>query len=401
MDIIEEIMPVERLRFETGLKVFDWTVPREWKVNEAYFIDPEGVRHGDVNKNNLHLVSYSIPFQGSMPLSELRQHLHTLPEQPDAIPYITSFYRDYWGFCISHNELRSLAEGEYQVVVDSELYPGFVEIGEAVLPGETPEEIFFSSYLCHPSMANNELSGPLVMCFLYEMVEKMKKRRYTYRFVLSAETIGTIAYLSVRGRHLMEKMVAGYQMTCIGDRGDFTYKLSRREDTLADRAAKLTLSDRYPHTIIPFDPGNGSDERQYCSPGFNLPLGSLMRTMYSRYPEYHTSLDNKEFISFDSLCDSLEVAFEIVMAMESNYVYKNTVLYGEPQLGKRGLYPRMGTERECAEKVKAMMWLLNLADGSHDLFEIAERSGMSLRLLVPISEELCAAGLLLKKDAAG
>ena len=391
-------MPLEKLRFETGRKVLDWFVPKEWKIEDAYFIDPAGVKHADVKKNNLHLVSYSILFKGKVRLQELLEHLHTLPEQPEAIPYVTSYYHEYWGFCISHNELKSLIDGEYEVIINSELYPGVVEIGETVLPGDTHEEVLFSTYLCHPSMANNELTGPLVMAFLYELIKSMKIRRYTYRFVVVPETIGTICYLSTRGDHLIEHMVAGYQMTCLGDEGSFTYKLSRREDSSGDRAAKLILRDNSTHKIVCFDPGNGSDERQYCSPGYNLPMGSLMRTMYSRYPEYHTSLDNKEFISFDAMCESIKIAFEIVKALESNFIWKNTVKFGEPQLGRRGLYPTIGTERECTEKVKAIMWFLNLSDGNHDLFKIAERSGISVNLLQTACEELYQKGLLVKKE---
>lgn len=394
MDILSEIMPTERLRFETGRKVFDWTVPKEWVANDAYFIDPDGIKHAWFKENNLHLLGYSVPFKGKMSLSELRDHLYSLPDMPDAIPYATSYYSENWGFCISHDELQQLPEGEYQVHIDTELYPGAVEIAEAVLPGETNEEVLFSSYLCHPSMANNELSGPLVMAFLYDRIKNMPARRYTYRFVITTETIGTICYLSQRGEHLKNKLAAGYIMTCLGDPGPFTYKLSRQGDSLADRAAKTVLRDKFQHTVVPFSAGNGSDERQYCSPGFDLPMGSLMRTIYGSYRQYHTSLDNKDYISFNSLAESVEMYYSIVQALESNVVWENTVKYCEPQLGKRGLYHDIGTAKYLEQRIDAVCWLLNLADGEHDLLEIAERSGCKIELLARVAQELRSAGLI-------
>ena len=398
MDIIAELMPTERLRFETGRKVFDWTVPNEWVVRDAYLIDPDGVRRAEFKVNNLHLLGYSAPFAGTLSLDELRPHLYSLPDQPNAIPYLTSYYEERWGFCLTHEELQSLPQGRYQVVVDTQLKPGHVEVGEAVLPGETQEEVFFSSYLCHPSLANNELSGPLVMAFLYERLVGLPARRYTYRFAITPETLGAICYLSERGRHLKEHVVAGYQITCVGDAGNFTYKMSRRGNTLADRAAMLVLRD-LDHEIIPFDPYEGSDERQYCSPGFDLPFGSLMRSRYLHYPEYHTSLDNKDFIDFGAMIDSIDAYAAIAAALEGNVTWCNTVQYGEPQLGPRGLYSSLGGVKDVEERGRAMMWLLNLADGTRDLFAIAERSGQDVALLTSLAEELSAKGLLVKAKA--
>ncbi|MCK4302989.1 MAG: DUF4910 domain-containing protein, partial [Candidatus Eisenbacteria sp.] len=298
LGILAEVMPMERLRFPTGSRVFDWTVPREWLAREAYFVDPNGVRHADFKTHNLHLVGYSVPVTRTMPYDELRPHLYSLPDQPDAIPYVTSYYEDNWGFCLPHNELLQLPEGQYEVVIDSELHDGHVEIGEAVLPGESSEEVLFTSYLCHPSLANNELSGPLVAAFVYDELSRRTCRRYTYRFVLGVETIGTICYLSLRGDHLKHHLKAGYVLTCLGDPGCFSYKASRLQDCLADRAARILLRDKGDHIVFPFDPSSGSEERQYNSPGCNLPVGVLMRTRYADFPEYHTSLDNKDFISF-------------------------------------------------------------------------------------------------------
>jgi len=394
LDILAEIIPTERLRFQSGSRVLDWKVPLEWKANDAYLVDPLGQRRAEFKKNNIHLVGYSIPFRGKMNLSELKNHIYTMPEKPDAVPYVTSYYKERWGFCMTHTEFLGLPEGEYEIVVDTELYPGHVEIGEAVLHGDSAREVLFSSYLCHPSLANNELSGPLVTAFLYERIKRMPRRRYTYRFVLSAESIGTISYLSLRGTHLKEHLIAGYQMTCIGDPGQITFKTSRRGNSLADRAARIALRDHAPHSVIPFDPGNGSDERHYCSPGFNLPVGSLMRTMYSRYPQYHTSDDNKDFISFAAMMDSVEAAFKIVTCIEENHVWKNTEPFGEPQLGPRGLYPTITSEKELDATVQAMMWLLNYADGEHDLLDIAEISGQKITHLIERAEKLSVAGLL-------
>lgn len=392
LDILDELMPTERHRFPTGAQVFDWEVPREWEVRAAYLVDPQGRRRADFADNNLHLVAHSTPVRLTMSLDELRPHLHSLPDQPDAIPYVLSLYDESWGFCLADRELRALPDGDYEVVIDAELRPGHVEIGEAVLPGETEEEVLFSSYLCHPSMANNELSGPLALGFLYEQVAQLPRRRLTYRFVLTAETIGTLCYLSIRGDRLRERLSAGYMVTCVGDPGRFTLKLSRRADTLADRAACIVLRDTGEYTVTPFDPANGSDERQYCSPGFDLPVASVMRTMYSRYPEYHTSLDNRDLISFDALAESIAVYRRLVLALEANLFWRNTVAFGEPQLGKRGLYP--GTSTKAPLAVAPTMWVLNLADGEHDLLAIADRSGLPLADLAEAAEKLSAAGLL-------
>lgn len=394
LDILNEIIPTDRLKFPSGRKVFDWIVPDEWNARDAYFIDPKGIKHADFKCNNLHLVGYSVPFSGTMSLSELKSHLKSIPEQPRAIPYSISYYEKKWGFCLSHEELQSLPEGEYRVVVDTELKPGHVVLGEAVLPGKSDREVLFSTYLCHPSLANNELSGPLVMAFLYERMAALTERRYTYRFVIAPETIGSICYLSVRGDHLKKHLVAGFQMTCVGDAGNFTYKLSRRGDTLADRAAKLVLRDGGPHEIIPYDPYLGSDEKQYGSQGFNLPVGSLMRTRYLKYPQYHTSLDNKEFISFDAMAETVDAYVDVALSLEKNRTWRNTVIHGQPQLGRRGLYFTDGTPKSVNDRYRAMFWLLDMADGNHDLLAIAERSGQPLKTLMTVADHLHSAGLL-------
>lgn len=392
LDVLADLIPTERHRFPTGTKVFDWEVPREWEVHEAYLVDPDGRRRADFAAHNLHLVAHSTPVRARMPLSGLRPHLHSRPDLPDAIPYVLSLYAENWGFCLADRELRELPDGEYEVVIDSELRPGHVEIGEAVLPGESEDEVLFSSYLCHPSLANNELSGPLAIAVLFDRLRRRPRRRLTYRFMLGAETIGTLCFLLLRGAHLQQHLRAGYVVTCVGDRAPFTLKTSRRGNSLADRAARQVLRETGEHVVIPFDPGNGSDERQYCTPGFNLPVASVMRTMYSCFPEYHTSLDDKSFIDFDRLVESVTVYERIVDALEHNVVWWNTVQFGEPQLGTRGLYP--GTNTNAPFELKPTMWMLNLADGQHDLLAIAERSGQPLAGLVDAATKLSAAGLL-------
>jgi aminopeptidase-like protein len=392
LDILAEVIPTERHRFATGTKVFDWEVPREWEARTAYLVDPEGRRRANFAEHNLHLVAHSVPIHTRMSLQELRPHLHSRPDLPDAIPYVLSLYDENWGFCLADRELRELPEGEYEVVIDSELRPGHVEVGEAVLPGESEDEVLFSSYLCHPSLANNELSGPLAIAFLYDRLSRRPRRRLTYRFLLGAETIGTLCFLSLRGRHLQEHLRAGYVVTCVGDSGPFTLKTSRQSRSEADRAAELVLREVSQHSVIPFDPGNGSDERQYCSPGFDLPVASVMRTMYSCFQEYHTSLDDKSFVDFGALAETITVYERIVDALEHNLVWCNTVQFGEPQLGKRGLYP--GTNANAPFHLKPTMWMLNLADGKNDLLAIAERSGQPLGGLIDAATKLSAAGLL-------
>lgn len=394
LDILGEVIPTTRLRFPTGMSVFDWTVPKEWVPRDAYFVDPRGVKHAQFKEHNLHLLGYSAPFAGRMPLSELKQHLFSLPEQPAAIPYLTSYYRERWGFCLSHDELQSLPNGEYDVVVDTALVEGHIEVGEAVLPGHTDDEILFTTYLCHPSLANNELSGPLVLAFLYEQLAARADRRYTYRFAVMPETIGAICYLHERGDYLRRHLTAGYVLTCIGDAGPITYRSSRRGNTVADRAASLVLRGHGAHEILPFDAFEGSDEKQFCSPGFDLPVGSVMRTRNYRYPEYHTSLDNKALISFPAMRVVIDVLLRITSALEANTMWANTVKFGEPQLGKRGLYSSLGGDHDLQQSTRALLWVLNLADGTRDLLAIAEQSGLALDLVSAAAAELARTGLL-------
>jgi len=394
LKILSEIVDLNISEIPSGTACFDWVVPPEWNAKEAWIKDSHGNIIVDFKNNNLHLLGYSVPFKGRMSLSELKSHLYTLPEQPDLIPYQTSYYKERWGFCITHNQLLSLEDGEYEVYIDSSLNPkGSMTIADALIKGETEEEVLLSTYICHPSMASNELSGPLISSFLYQLL-KTKKLRYTYRFVFVPETIGSICYLSMYGRHLKEKLVAGFVITTIGDDGKFTYKKSRRENALPDRATELVLKQQEKDYIIENFSPIGSDERQYCSPGFNLPVGSLMRTRYGKYKEYHTSADNKDFISFDAMQQSINTYFDILNLIEANHKYINKIQFCEPQLGKRGLYPTLISQKENADFVSVMMWLLNLADGTNDLIDIANRSKAPYKLLIDIAQQLVCKNLL-------
>lgn len=396
--IIKELIPIELTEVPTGTQVFDWTIPKEWNIKDAYILTPDGKKICSLGENNLHVINYSVPVNREMSFEDLRGHLRYIEEMPDAIPYVTSYYKENWGFCMSYNDFVKLPkEGMYKVVIDSTLENGHLTYGDYLLKGDSDREVLFSTYLCHPSMANNELSGPLVQAFLYHKIAALPKRKYSYRFLFAPETVGVIAYLHRYGQHLKEKLDAGYVLTCCGDTGDFVYKQSKHIHSLADRVAKHVLKhNAIPYSVIPFSVG-GSDERQYCSPGFNLPVGSLTRSMYQRYKEYHTSLDNKNFISFEAMEKTVDTYFEFVKALELNDQYVNTIPYCEPQLGKRGLYPASVNPEESREAVHNRMHLLSYADGEHDLIEIAELKDRPVRVFVDDIQQLLDNGILVKK----
>lgn len=402
LDILTELIPdLRQIEVPAGTECFDWNVPPEWNPHEAWIKDANGEVIVDFADNNLHLLGYSEPFEGTLSFEELEPHLYAIPEHPDWIPYLTSYYARRWGFCLTQRQLDSLdRNADYMVKVDTTLDDGgSMSVGEVILPGESSEEILFSTYICHPSLANNELSGPLVTAYVYNQLLQREHRRYTYRFVFVPETIGTIYYLSQHGLRFKEELAAGFVVTCVGDPGAFTYKKSRRGDSLPDRATLAVLGQTEDEfTVEEFFPG-GSDERQYCSPGFDLPVGSLMRTRYGKYDEYHTSADDKSFVSFDAMVGTGDKFLEVIDLMENNDVYINTMPFGEPQLGKRGLYPTLGSQRQHGDAVQAMMWLLNLADGDHDLIEIVERSGASYRLLIELLPKLLEEGLLVRQGS--
>ena len=357
----------------SGTNVFDWTVPNEWHVSEAYIMTPEGKKICDFSINNLHLVGYSIPFRGKMRLEELQKYLHSLPEQPNAIPYITSYYQERWGFCLTQEQRDDLVDGEYEVVIDSKLFAGQLNYGELILPGESDEEIFLSTYVCHPSMANNELSGVVVATYLAKWLSDLKVRRYTYRFVFIPETIGSIVYLSKNYVNLKKKVIAGFNISCVGDERSYSYLPSRNGNTISDKVAKHVLKwidiDYVSYSWL----DRGSDERQYCSPGIDLPIASILRTKYGEYPEYHTSLDNLDKVVTPKGLDggywALRKALELI---EKNRIYKTKFLC-EPQLSKRGLYPNLSTKK-TKEKVMKILNLISFCDGENSLLDIAEKT---------------------------
>ncbi len=395
LDIIGEQVELERLRFKSGQAILDWIVPNEWSIRDAYIVDPAGNKRAEFTKSNLHVMNYSAPFRGRLSLSELKSHLYTHPDLRQAIPYLTTYYKERWGFCISQDEFDSLPAGEYEAVVDTELKPGELVVGEAFLPGTSTREVMFSTYLCHPSLANNELSGPLVAMLLYRRLEAKRDRRLGVRFVFAAETIGSIAYLSVRGGELKARLDAGFQITCVGDGGPFTYKRCREPGQLTDRTAELVLRERgAAHTFREYDPGDGSDERQWSSPGFNLPVGSLMRTMYGEYPEYHSSLDDKSLMRFDAMVELVDTYEQIYDAINVNRTYLNLKPHGEPNLGRRGLYPTLGVTGQRELEHKAILWVLNLSDGKHDLLEIARLGRLPLSVVAEAAHKLEIAALL-------
>jgi aminopeptidase-like protein len=371
----------------SGAKVFDWTIPKEWNIRSGFIENTQGNKIVDFRWNNLHVVSYSTPVDSWISLSELQQHLHSLADQPDAIPYVTSYYNDYWGFCISHHERQKLPEDTYHVYIDSDLKDGFLTYGECVIPGELDAEIFLSTYVCHPSMANNELSGPSVVALIARWLAS-ERRRFTYRIVFVPETIGSITYLSRHVKHLKEKVLAAFNVSCVGDDRAYSYVTSRYGNTFADKVALnvLSLSDCSFTKYSFLD--RGSDERQYCSPGVDLPMVTLSRSKYGTYPEYHTSLDNLDLVSWEGLAGGYELVKNCIEVIERNRTYK-VKCKGEPQLGKRGLYPPI-SEKKSYDCVKTMMDFIAYCDGTNDLIDISNIIGRPVRELMPLAQQLAA-----------
>ena len=376
----------------TGTPALDWIVPREWNVRDAWVKNQRGERVIDFQEHNLHLMSYSVPVHGWFTRAELNEHLHSLPAQPDLIPYRTSYYVDAWGFCLAHSQRLALPDELYEVCIDSTLAPGSLTYGELLLPGETDEEVLISSHICHPSLANDNLSGLAVATFLAQYLAQAP-RRYSYRFVFVPGTIGAITWLS-RNFDAVERVQHGLVLTLLGQNGPFTYKQSRRGTAAIDRAAALVLDQAgVPHAVRPFSP-YGYDERQYCSPGFDLPVGCLSRTPFGEFPEYHTSADNLDFVSPATLQASLELVQNILAVLDANRRYRNRSPYGEPQLGRRGLYNNVGGNPEGADWQMTLLWVLNLSDGQHSLLDIAERAGLPFGRVQQAATALAATDLL-------
>ena len=392
-DILLKYMPDMKLyEVPTGTKVFDWTVPNEWTIRDAYIEDEKGCRIVDMKVNNLHVMGYSTPVDEWMTLPELKEHIYTLPDQPDLIPYCTSYYKERWGFCMSENQLRTLPDGKYHAYIDSDLAPGSLTYGELLIPGSSSEEIFFSSYICHPSMANNECSGPVVMTKLAEYIRNMPNRRYSYRLVLLPETIGAITYIS-RNLDVMKKnIIAGFNVTCVGDDRAYSIVHSKYANTLADRVMMNVLKGHDPNFCEYSYLERGSDERQYQAPGVDIPLVCFCRSKYHIYPEYHTSGDNLDIISPDGLGGSLDVLLKCIEALENNRKYKITCLC-EPQLGRRGLMPTTSNKNSYRDTL-ILKDLSAYADGTNDIFELSDYIGHSVADMLPTVRKMVEAGLL-------
>ncbi|MBE1295626.1 DUF4910 domain-containing protein [Phycobacter azelaicus] len=411
LEIFAEHMPLQMHGVASGTKVLDWTVPPEWSVQHARLIGPDGQVICDFDDHNLHLVNYSQPFQGEMSLEELQPHLHSLPHLPDAIPYVTSYYHPRWGFCLTHRTRETLPQGTYKVDIQTTHTPGEVSFATCDLPGDSDEVVLISSYLCHPSMANNELSGPLGLLRLYERIAAWPNRRFTYRFLLCPETLGSIAYLARFGADLAPKLRGGMVLTCLGGHRDtLSFKLSRRDwldrPSTMDKLAR-SMAETYPQEfeLRDFTPTSGSDERQFCSPGFDFPMIQAARTVYGQFVEYHTSADDKRFMRIEQVERAADRLAEMLEVFDYDGVgLRSLAPYGEPQLGRRGLYPTMnspmnrGSSRDGAtdqrQTLNRLLMTLSLADGTHDLVQIAERIGCGPDALLPIIRELRAQGIL-------
>ncbi|MET0287282.1 MAG: DUF4910 domain-containing protein [Polyangiales bacterium] len=392
LDVLARVVPLERTELPSGAPILDWTVPKEWNIRDAYIKDASGRRVVDFREHNLHVVNYSAPVRGTFSLDALRPHLFSLPEQPDLIPYRTSYYAETWGFCLTQRQLESLTEGDYEVCIDSSLEPGTLTWGELVLPGQREEEILISTHLCHPSLCDDNLTGLAISVHLARMLAALPQRRYTMRFLYAPGTIGAIAWLA-RNKERAQRIKAGLTLTCLGDSHPFTYKKTVQGDSAVDRAAARALEESgLAHQQIDFFP-YGYDERQYNSPGFRIPVGSLMRGRHGMFPEYHTSADNLGFVSAERMLESLTLLQRIVDILDGDARYKNLAPFGEPQLGKRGLYKAMGGTN-IPNLQLALLWVLNLSDGAHSLLDIAERANMPFATIRHAADLLLAGALL-------
>lgn len=392
LDIVGEYIPLQRHEVPTGTQVLDWTVPQEWNIRDAYVADATGRRVVDFAASSLHVLGYSVPVERTMPLSELRAHLHTLPDQPKWVPYRTSYYRPDWGFCLAQETLEALPDGDYEVRIDSTLADGHLSYAEHVVPGQVSDEVIVSSHVCHPSLANDNLAGIAVATFLARALAEGTPY-YTYRFLFAPGTIGAITWLA-RNAERVERVRHGLVLACAGDSGQLTYKRSRRGDAGIDRVMRHVLeASGRPHRVTGFTP-YGYDERQFCSPGFDLGVGSLSRTPYAGYPEYHTSADDLGFVSPEAMADTLAVCREAFAVLDRDRAYVNLSPYGEPQLGRRGLYDALGGRSDAKEAQMAMLWVLSLSDGEHGLLDVAERSGLPFETVAAAADALHGAGLI-------
>lgn len=395
---IDGHIPLNISEVPTGESVFDWEIPKEWNISDAYVKNSKGKKVIDFKKSNLHILNYSLPINTKISLAELKNHLFTLPDYPDWIPYRTSYYKETWGFCLSHNDYLKLEDDEYEVVINSRLENGYLTYGEYYLPGDTADEILLSCHICHPSLCNDNLSGIALTTFLAKILSATTNRKYSYRFLFVPGTIGSIAWLS-KNEKSAGRIKNGLVAVCVGDHGPFTYKKSRQGDAEIDKACEHVLHHVAPESsIVEFSP-YGYDERQYCSPGFNLAVGSLSRSSHGKYPQYHTSEDNLEFINSTCLEESLEIYQEVLSVVEKNSVYINQQQKCEPRLGKRNLYRELGASNN-KESEMALLWVLNFSDGGNSLLDIAERSGLYFATIADAANQLMHCGLLIEKNTS-
>ena len=389
---------LELVEVASGTQVLDWIVPDEWRIGEAWIEAPDGSRIVDVARNNLHVVGYSTAVDAVLPLAELQHHLHSLPDQPDAIPYVTSYYQRRWGFCLSQRQREALVEGDYRVRIDAAHVAGAITLGELLIPGESAQEILLSSYCCHPSMANNELSGPCLLTWLARWIDALPRRRYSYRIVFVPEMIGSIAYLDRHRAAMRARTIAGFNLSCVGDERAWSYLPSRHGDTLADRVARHVLGQLAPDYRRYHWRDRGSDESNYCAPGIDLPVASVMRSKYGSYPEYHTSLDDLDtVVTPRGLAQSFALYRRMIEALEQ-HCHPVAQVLGEPQLGRRGLYPSLSVKGSTAS-VRTLLDLISMADGRTALVDIADACGVPVWELAAMLERLCDAGVLAREGA--
>jgi len=397
LDILSREIPdlsVHSVR--SGQKFFDWEIPLEWNIKEAWIKDSKGNIIISFSSNNLHVVGYSHPINKTISYEDLIKHIHTRPDYPEAIPYVTSYYKEYWGFCMSYEQFLSLDDSTYEVFIDSNLSPGNMNFGEVIIPGLSKKEIFFSSYICHPSMGNNELSGPVVLTSLVNWIYSLTNRFYTYRIVFVPETIGSITYICKNLHHLQQYVVAGFNISCVGDTRQYSYLPSRHGNSLSDRVLKHVLSSIEPNFISYTWLDRGSDERQYCSPRVNLPVASFMRSKYGTYKEYHTSMDNLEFISPEGLNGSLSVLKRCVFYLENNFKYLSCH-FCEPHLSKYNLYPSFSDPKSVSYlKSRNLLDVLSFCDGKNDLITISELLNIEFDLILDMIRILEANNLISK-----
>lgn len=396
LNIIKEYIPLEIYEVSTGTHVFDWIVPREWNIKDAWVKNSKGEKVIDFKKSNLHVLNYSIPINKKVSLLELKDHLYILPEHPDWIPYRTSYYKENWGFCLSKNQFDQLEDGDYEVFVDSTLEDGSLTYGEFFIPGKTEDEVLISCYTCHPSQCNDSSSGVVLAAYLAKFLQG-KELKYSYRFLFIPETIGSIVWLAQNEPNL-NKIKHGLVVTCVADDGQFTYKRTRNGDQLIDKVVEKVLIDSgEEYLVVNFNPASGSDERQYCSPGINLPVGSLMRTSYGIFKQYHTSADNLEITSPEILQKSFDMYTKVIDVLETDGVYKSLNLKCEPQLGKRGLYRAISGQQSGVSIDEAgIYWVMSYCDGKHSLLDIAKLSGLEFKKIKDSADALVLANLLEK-----